>query len=192
METNPYRGAGLFALIFGLVVVGCSSEKDAPDSGVGRVDSGAPDVSTGTDSGGVDASTLNGNVYATSVASGVLSPTLTISTVSGVTTGVYSINNSAADFDAAYATGSFYITGGRLEGTLTGNTFAGAWYETPDEGGYSLVQRTCDPPEQGTTVFGRFSITFSADGRSFAGTTNTCTASPSESGTEWTGTLSGR
>ena len=181
MEKLACCRAGLWVLIFGLIGSGCSSENEAQDSGVRR-DSGAV----------VDGGTLNGNTYATSVASGILSPSLTISSAGGVTTGVYTINNSAADFDAAYATGGFYMTGGRLEGTLTGNTFAGAWYEAPDEGGYSLVQRTCDPQEQETVVYGRFSITFSADGQSFAGTTSTCTDLPSESGTEWTGTLSAR
>ena len=106
-------------------------------------------------------------------------------------TGSYTINNTAADFDEIYKGGGGTLTAGRLEGSLSGDTFSGYWYETAGEGGYGSVQRTCDPAKAGVLVYGRFSFTFSADRKTFTGTMSTC-EDEVKGATEWNGTLTRR
>lgn len=180
MYAAVYRSFSVFALAAGLAACGAESKTASNvDSGVASADSAVVEE-TGS------------YIYGTGVASGFIHPVLTIPEFGASMTATYVIDNTSADFDEIYNGGGGTLTAGRLEGTLTGNTFAGYWYEAVDEGGYGFVQRTCEPQRNNERVFGPFSLTFSADRRSFTGTFTTCDGDLSEGGTEWTGTLTRR
>ena len=70
-----------------------------------------------------------------------------------------------------------------------GNVFTGYWYEAQ---GRTAVQRECDPARGGERIFGRFTLTFSADRKSFTGLHSTCDEAPEDAYfASWNGTLTG-
>lgn len=128
------------------------------------------------------------SVYATQVESGAR-PTLTLSPFGAQMTGTYTVTQDEAFFDSIYQSGGGTITEGRLEGTLNGNVFTGYWYEAQ---GRTAVQRECDPARGGERIFGRFTLTFSADRKSFTGLHSTCDEAPEDAYFAiWNGTLTG-
>lgn len=130
---------------------------------------------------------MNG-VYATRVESGA-NPTLTLSPFGPQMTGTYTVTQDEAFFDSVYQTGGGTITEGRIEGTLNGNVLTGYWYENQ---GRTAVQRECDPARGGERIFGRFTLTFSADRKSFTGLHSTCDGAPEDAYfASWNGTLTG-
>ena len=169
----------------GSLTVGCG------DSGAGST----ADTSVATDVT-VDSAAVEGTgtyIYGTAVDSSIIRPTLTVPAFGSSMTATYTIQNTQADFEQIYNGGGFTISAGRLEGTLSGDTFSGYWYETAGEGGYGYIQRTCGPEREGTRVYGRFALTFSPDRRSFEGPFSQCGGDPADSGNStWTGSLSGR
>lgn len=127
-------------------------------------------------------------VYATRVESGA-NPTLTLSPFGPQMTGTYTVTQDEAFFDSIYQGGGGTITEGRIEGTLNGNVFTGYWYENQ---GRTAVQRECDPARGGERIFGRFTLTFSADRKSFTGLHSTCDGAPEDAYfASWNGTLTG-
>lgn len=127
-------------------------------------------------------------IYATRVESGA-NPSLTLSPFGPQMTGTYTVTQDEAFFDSIYQNGGGTITEGRLEGTLNGNVFTGYWYE---DQGRTAVQRECDPARGGERIFGRFTLTFSADRKSFTGLHSTCDGAPEDAYfASWTGTLTG-
>lgn len=128
------------------------------------------------------------SVYATAVESGAR-PTLTLSPFGPQMTGTYTVTQDEAFFDSIYQSGGGTITEGRLEGTLNGNVFTGYWYEAQ---GRTAVQRECDPARGSERIFGRFTLTFSADRKSFTGLHSTCDEAPEDAYfASWNGTLTG-
>jgi len=128
------------------------------------------------------------SVYASQVESGAR-PTLTLSPFGAQMTGTYTVTQDDAFFDSIYQSGGGTITEGRVEGTLNGNVFTGYWYEAQ---GRTAVQRECDPARGGERIFGRFTLTFSADRKSFTGLHSTCDEAPEDAYfASWNGTLTG-
>jgi hypothetical protein len=129
------------------------------------------------------------SVYATRVESGA-NPTLTLSPFGPQMTGTYTVTQDEAFFDSIYQSGGGTITEGRIEGTLNGNVFTGYWYENQ---GRTAVQRECDPARGSERIFGRFTLTFSADRKSFTGLHSTCDGAPEDAYfASWSGTLTGQ
>ena len=128
------------------------------------------------------------SVYATQVESGA-SPMLTLSPFGPQMTGTYTVTQDETFFDSVYQLGGGTITEGRLEGTLNGNVFTGYWYEAQ---GRTAVQRECDPARGSERIFGRFTLTFSADRKSFTGLHSTCDEAPEDAYfASWNGMLTG-
>jgi hypothetical protein len=134
------------------------------------------------------AGTEQANVYAT-VGFDKIKPELTLDTRAATVTGTYTATQSEAELDAIYRTGTYGITSGTLEGEFSGNTLTGYWYETAYNAG---LQVYCDTERNGTHVYGRFVLTFSADRKSFTGLRTGCEIVPDayeHSYDTWTGTL---
>lgn len=135
-------------------------------------------------------------VYATKYDGDVFKPTLQMSAFGPQMTGRYTITNPESDFERHYQGGFGAITAGRLEGSFSGNTFTGMWYEAEDEQGLARVQRTCDRAQGGTRVWGPIQLRFTPDRRSFVGTISTCDKVIAELYSfeidNWRGTLTGR
>lgn len=76
-------------------------------------------------------------------------------------------------------TGRYEYAAGRLEGTPSGNTVSGYWMQEESP-------LTCGTARGGTTHWGRFTFTFSADRGSFTGKWGDCGDAPSK---PWNGRL---
>ena len=149
---------------------------------------GASPTGNATAAGAPAAPAQMNSVYATQVESGAR-PTLTLSPFGPQMTGTYTVTQDQAFFDSVYQSGGGTITEGRLEGTLNGNVFTGYWYEAQ---GRTAVQRECDPARGSQRIFGRFTLTFSADRKSFTGLHSTCEEAPEDAYfASWNGTLTG-
>lgn len=145
-----------------------------------------PALTASAQSSGAQASEPAGYVYATSVESGA-APNLTFLQFGPEMTGVYSETQDDAFFDGIYQSGGGTITKGRLVGTFNGNVFTGYWYE---DQGRTGVQRECDPPHEGERIYGRVTLRFSADRKSFTGLHSTCDTAPEDAYfASWKGTL---
>ena len=145
-----------------------------------------PAMTASAESLGAQAAQPAGYVYATSVESGAV-PTLTIPQFGPEMTGVYSETQDDAFYDGIYQSGGGTITKGRLVGTFSGNVFTGYWYE---EQGRTGVQRECNPPHEGERIYGRVTLRFSADRKSFTGLHSTCDTAPEDAYfASWKGTL---
>jgi hypothetical protein len=135
-------------------------------------------------------------VYATRYDGDVFKPALQMSAFGPQMTGRYTITNPESDFERHYRGGFGAITAGRLEGSFSGNTFTGMWYEAENEQGLARVQRTCDRAQGGTRVWGPIQLRFTPDRRSFVGTISTCDKVIAElyrfQIDNWRGTLTGR
>ncbi len=127
-------------------------------------------------------------VYAT-VGFDKIKPELILDTTTATVTGTYTATQSEAELDAIYRTGTYGITSGTLEGQFSGNVLSGYWYETAHNAG---LQGYCDDERNGTRVYGRFVLTFSADRKSFTGLRTGCEIVPDayeHSYNTWNGTL---
>jgi hypothetical protein len=159
----------------------------APVAAVAAGQGDAPSGSA-TTAGAPAAPAQMNSVYASQVESGAR-PTLTLSPFGAQMTGTYTVTQDDAFFDSIYQSGGGTITEGRVEGTLNGNVFTGYWYEAQ---GRTAVQRVCDPARGGERIFGRFTLTFSADRKSFTGLHSTCDEAPEDAYfASWNGTLTG-
>jgi hypothetical protein len=126
------------------------------------------------------------SVYATTVASEA-NPNLTLSVFGPKMTGTYTVTRNNAFFDSIYQSGGGTITEGRIEGTLEGDVLTGYWFERP---GRTAVQRECDPALAGERIYGRFTLRFSADRKSFTGLHSTCDGAPEDAYfADWNGKL---
>jgi hypothetical protein len=126
------------------------------------------------------------SVYATTVSSEA-NPTLTLSAFGPKMTGTYTVTRNNAFFDSIYQSGGGTITEGRIEGTLEGDVLTGYWFERP---GRTAVQRECDPALAGERIYGRFTLRFSADRKSFTGLHSTCDGAPEDAYfADWNGRL---
>ena len=145
-----------------------------------------PASTAGAQSSGTEATESAGYVYATSVESGA-APSLTFKQFGPEMTGTYSETQDDAFYDGIYQSGGGTITKGRLVGTFSGNTFTGYWYE---DRGRTGVQRECNPPHEGERIYGRVTLRFSADRKSFTGLHSTCDTAPEDAYfASWKGTL---
>lgn len=127
-------------------------------------------------------------VYAT-IGFDKIKPELVLDTGTGNVTGTYAATQSEAELDAIYRTGTYGITSGTIEGQFSGNTLSGYWYEVANNAG---LQSDCDTERNGTRVYGRFVLTFSADRKSFTGLRTGCDTLPDayeHSYNTWTGSL---
>ena len=134
------------------------------------------------------ASAQQAYVYAT-VGFDKIKPELVLDASTATVTGTYTATQSEAELDAIYRTGTYGITSGTLEGRFSGNTLTGYWYETAYNAG---LQSSCDTERNGTRVYGRFVLTFSADRKSFTGLRTGCEIMPDayeHSYNTWNGTL---
>lgn len=126
------------------------------------------------------------SVYATTVASEA-NPVLTLSAFGLKMTGTYTVTRNSAFFDSIYQSGGGTLTEGRIEGTLEGDVLTGYWFERP---GRTAVQRECDPALAGERIYGRFTLRFSADRKSFTGLHSTCDGAPEDAYfADWNGKL---
>lgn len=126
------------------------------------------------------------HVYATTLESGAR-PMLTLSKFGPDMTGTYSETQDDGFFDEIYRSGGGTLTQGRLVGTFSGDVFTGYWFERQ---GRTYVQRECDPAHEGERIFGRVTLRFSADRKSFTGLHSTCDTAPEDAYfASWKGTL---
>lgn len=114
------------------------------------------------------------SVYAT-IGFGKIKPELVLDATDAAVTGTYTATQSEAELDAIYRTGTYGITSGTLEGQFSGNRLTGYWYETAYNAG---LQTWCEDEREGTHVYGRFVLTFSADRKSFTGLRTGCDVVP--------------
>lgn len=142
----------------------------------------------GAASGSAQTAAPEAHAYAT-VGFDKIKPELVLDTLEGTVTGTYTATQSEEELDAIYRTGTYGITSGTLEGEFSGNTLTGYWYETAYNAG---LQVYCDTERNGTRVYGRFVLTFSADRKSFTGLRTGCEIVPDayeHSYDTWTGTF---
>lgn len=128
------------------------------------------------------------HVYAT-VGYEKIKPELVLDSVTGEVTGTYTATQSEAQLNEIYYTGTYGITSGTLEGIFSGNTLTGYWYEPAFNAG---LQGSCEELRKGTLVYGRFTLTFSPDRKSFTGLRTGCDIEPDayeHSYNTWNGTL---
>ncbi len=139
-------------------------------------------------SGAPQAESPQAYVYAT-VGFDKIKPELILDSASGTATGSYTATQSEEELNAIYYTGTYGITSGTVEGQFSGDTLSGYWFETAYNAG---LQGYCENERNGTNVYGRFVLTFSADRKSFTGLRTGCDIVPDayeHSYSTWTGTL---
>jgi len=127
-------------------------------------------------------------VYAT-VGFGKIKPELVIDGLGATVTGTYTATQSESQLNEIYSGGIYGITSGTLDGTLSGSTLSGYWYETEFNAG---LQIACREKRNGTFIYGRFTLKFSADRKSFTGLRTSCDEVPNEIDHKyetWNGTL---
>lgn len=83
------------------------------------------------------------------------------------------------DWTASSVAGRYEYAGGRIEGTLSGNTLTGYWMQESSP-------LSCGTKQGGTQHWGRITFTFSADRTSFTGKWSDCGDAPTK---QWNGTL---